>query len=183
MRVCWCEVVLLLMLVVGGMAPVHARYSRFGDLPSADDDFLRFQPAQWINLSVDIEEHVAGVQSSPTEMTIGSLTVLPKIVVTWPKLRMRPYLDAGLGLRIGGFTDDTASIPLSLRFEETLMLKIEGGIAYDLGKGFSLTGSTYFSRLKTTNLLSQFSTPTFSFVQDDLDENSYTVELGLRLAY
>ncbi len=178
----WCGLVFL-MVWVGGMSSGRADNSLFGGLPSADHNFLRFSPTQWINLSVDVEEHFLGAESPVSGSTIGSLTVLPSIVVQWPALRFRPYINAGLGLGIGGFTYDTTSIPLSLRFEERLMLKIGGGIAYDLGKGFSLTGSTYFSQVKTTNLLSHFSTSSFPLVQDDLDVNAHTVELGIRLVY
>jgi hypothetical protein len=171
------------MLLVAGLSSGRANDSLFGDLPGTDHDLLRFRPAQWIHLSVDVEEHVLGPSSPVSDTTMGSMTVLPSIVVQWPDARFRPYINAGLGLSIGGFTSDTTSIPLALRFEEKMMLQIGGGIAYDLGHGFSLTGSTYFSRVKTTDLLSHVSTPSFPLVQDDLEVNAYTVELGFRLVY
>ena len=188
MRVCrlrawtWCSLVLL-MVLVGGVSAGRANDSLLADLPGADNDFLRFRPAQWISLTVDVEKNFLGTTSPVSGTTIGSLTVLPGIVLQWPEPHFRPYINAGLGLSIGGLTSDTTSIPLSMRFEEKLMLQIGGGIAFDLGKGFSLTGSTYFSREKTTDLLSHFSTPSYPFVQDDLEVNAYTVELGIRFVY
>lgn len=171
------------MLCVAGISTAQVNEPLFNDLPGADHDLLRFRPAQWINLAVDVEEHVMGTASPLSGMTIGSLEVLPSVVVQWPDQRFRPYINAGLGLRIGGLTSDSTSIPLTLRFEERLTMQIGGGIAYDLGKGFSLIGSTYFSREKTTDLLSYFSAPSFPLLQDDLDVNAYTVELGFRLVY
>jgi len=178
----WCRLVLLMLLITGTSA-AQANESLVGDLPATDEDLLRFRPTQWLNLSVDVEEHFLGTASPGSGMTIGSLAVLPSVVVQWPDQPFQPYVNAGLGLRIGGFTSDTTSIPLTLRFEERLTLQIGGGIAYDLGNGFSLTGSTYFSREKTSDLLSHFSASSFPLVQNDLDVNAYTVELGFRLVY
>ena len=179
----WVGLLLVLMVWVGGMSSSQADNSLFGELSSADHDFLRFRPTQWINLSVAMEEEIPGAESTVSGSKVGSLTVLPSIMVQWPNLRVRPYLDAGVGLNIGGLTSGTSGILLPLRFEEKLLLQVGGGITYDLGKGFSLSSSTTFSREKTTELLSHFSTPLFPLAQDDLEVNSYTVELGIRLIY
>lgn len=179
---CWYGWAFLMLFVVE-IAAAQVKEPLLGDLSGTDNDLLRFRPAQWINLSVDVEEHVMGTASPLSGLTMGSLAVLPSLVVQWPDPRFRPYINAGLGLRIGGFTSDSTSIPLTLRFEERLTMQIGGGIAYDLGKGFSLIGSTSFSREKTTDLLSYVAQPSFPLVQDDLDVNAYTVELGFRLVY
>jgi hypothetical protein len=170
--------VVLLLLLLSGRA--------FG----ASDDFLhtdvlgaeplRLPVRQWVRLLVDIEEYYPVVEyADRSSSTTRSLAILPSIRVTAPDQHFQPYIGAGLGLGISGYTPSTATVPLPLGTEESLIWHIGGGIEYHLRPGFSLTGSARYAQFRTTDLLSS----SLPVIRDGLDFDVYTVELGIRLAY
>jgi hypothetical protein len=160
----------------------HAGDLLAGGLPVGGDDLLRLPVAQWVQLSVDVEEYRPLVEYVDRSSSITrSLAILPSLRVIAPTPHLQPYLGAGLGLSISGYTPQTAVAPLPLGLEESLVLHVGGGVNYRLGEKVALTGSARFAQFKTAELFQRSSSA--ALFQDGLDFSAYTVEFGLRWAY
>jgi opacity protein-like surface antigen len=131
---------------------------------------------------VDLEEYRPLVEYVDHSSSITrSRAVLPSLLVIAPHRHFQPYLGAGLGLSLSGYTPRTAEVPLPLGIEESLVLHVGGGVTYRLGENFALMGSARYAQFKTTELLNRLSTP--QVIQGGLDFNAYTVEFGVRWDY
>jgi hypothetical protein len=168
------------LLSISGLA--HAGDLLQRDLLIGEEDLLRLPVSQWVQLTVDIEEYRPFVEYVDHSSSITrSLAILPSLRVVAPHQHFQPYLGAGFGLGISGFTPRTAIAPVPLGIEESLVLHVGGGMTYRLGEKVALTGSARFAQFKTPDLLQRFSSP--QLIQHGLDFNAYTVEFGLRWAY
>jgi hypothetical protein len=152
-------------------------------LPVAGEEVLRLPVTRWVQLTVDIEEYRPLVEYVDHSSSLTrSLAILPSLRVMAPHRYFQPYLGAGLGLSISGYTPHTAVVPLPLGLEESFVLHVGGGVTYRLGEKVALTGNARFAQFKTSELFQRFSSAP-QVIQDGLDFSAYTVEFGLRWAY
>jgi hypothetical protein len=161
----------------------HAGDLFTGELPISGEDLLRVPVTQWVQLTVDIEEYRPLVEYiDHSSSATRSLAILPSLRVVAPNQHFRPYLGAGLGLSLSGFTPQTAVVSLPLGIEESLVLHVSGGVTYRLGEKVALTGNARFAQFKTAELFNLFSSAP-PVIHDGLEFSAYTVEFGLRWAY
>jgi hypothetical protein len=179
---CLCGLVTLIWLL-GGLTLGYANDIFTGALPVGGEDLLRVPVTQWVRLTVDVEEYRPLVEYADHSSSLTrSLAILPSLQVVAPHRQFQPYLGAGLGLGLSGYTPQSAVILLPLGIEESLVLHVGGGVTYRLRENVALTGSARFAQFKTADLF-QRSSSTPQVFQDGLDFSTYTVEFGLRWAY
>jgi hypothetical protein len=153
------------------------------ELPGSGEDLLRIPVTQWVHLTVDVEEYRPLVEYiDHSSSATRSLAILPSLRVVAPHQHFQPYLGAGLGLSLSGFTPHASVVSLPLGIEESFVLHVSGGVTYRLGEKVALTGNARFAQFKTAELFNLFSSAP-PVIQDGLDFSAYTVEFGLRWAY
>jgi hypothetical protein len=163
--------------------PGHAGDLLSGELPLSGEDLLRVPVTQWVQLTVDVEEYRPLVEYIDHSSSVTrSLAILPSLRVVAPSQHFQPYLGAGLGLSLSGFTPQTAVVSLPLGIEESLVLHVSGGVTYRLGEKVALTGNARFAQFKTAALFNLFSSAP-PVINDGLEFSAYTVEFGVRWAY
>lgn len=135
----------------------HASDLFSGELPVSGEDLLRVPVTQWVQLAVDVEEYRPLVEYVDHSSSVTrSLVILPSLRVVAPNQHFQPYLGAGLGLSLSGFTPQTVLVPLPLGIEESLVLHVSGGVTYRLGEKVALTGNARFAQFRTAEIFNLF---------------------------
>jgi hypothetical protein len=154
--------------------------------PFAIYDPLRLSIPEWVNLSLHAGNYRAAVEHNGSASMARALTIMPSILVTPPGWLVQPYVGAGFGLSIAEMAPESVRAPqkgVPLQMEESLVMHIGGGIAYQIAPGLSLTSSARFAHYRNTGIVGRFAGPNLPLSEDGLDFNSYSVQFGLHLLY
>lgn len=154
--------------------------------PFALYDPLRLSVPEWVNLSLHTGNYRAVVEHNGSTSVARSLTIMPSILVTPPGWLVRPYVGAGVGLSIAEMAPESVQEPqkgVPLQLEESLVMHIGGGIAYQVTPGLSLTSSARFAHYRNTGIVERFAGPSLPLGEEGLDFDTYSVQFGLRLDY
>jgi opacity protein-like surface antigen len=180
------SIVILLVGCSVAMAQSPAPDWLRSEQPFALYDPLRLSVPEWISLSLHAGNYRAVVEHNGSTSVARSLTIMPSILVTPPGWLVQPYVGAGFGLSIAEMAPESVREPqkgVPLQLEESLVMHIGGGIAYQVTPGLSLTSSARFAHYRNTDLVGRFAGPNLPLSEDGLDFNAYSVQFGLRLVY